>query len=169
MRLNEALAVFRDMAEGVSHAHEKGIVHRDLKPENVMVMANGRAKVMDFGLAWAAYQAKLTQTGAVMGTLAYFSPEQAHGQNVDERSDVYSLGAILFELLTGELLFAAKSPVEMTCIIIETPPRSVVQLVPSLTPELDAVVRRCLQKDPKNRYPSVRAMLTVLPTAAARP
>ncbi|MHB2019580.1 MAG: serine/threonine-protein kinase, partial [Candidatus Xenobia bacterium] len=169
MRLNEALAIFRDMAEGVAHAHEKGIVHRDLKPENVMVTADGRGKVMDFGLAWAAYQAKLTQTGAVMGTLAYFSPEQARGQTADERSDLYSLGAILFELLTGELLFNAKSPVEMIMHHLETPPRSIVQVVPSLTPELDAVVRRCLQKDPKNRYPSVRAMLAVLPTAAPRP
>jgi hypothetical protein len=153
-----------DVCRALTAAHERGLIHRDVKPGNVMLLEDGRVKVVDFGIARAAGSDTLTGTGVVMGSTAYLSPEQASGGPVDERSDLYSLGCVLFEMLTGQVPFRADTPVAtMYRHVNEEPPRpSSIAPVPA---GLEDVVMRCLEKDPKRRFGSAaeleRALLAV--------
>ena len=147
------------VAEALDYAHLKGVVHRDLKPSNIMMVDRGRAKVMDYGIARAARFDGLTVTGSFMGTAEYASPETAEGRPADPRSDLYSLGVILFELLTGQKPFVADTPLAVLrkhCTAEPTPPR---RLVPAIPRELEAIVLRLLSKDPARRHPSAEALL----------
>jgi serine/threonine protein kinase len=165
MSLDEKIAVMRDVALAIQEAHARHIVHRDLKPANVMVERTEDGRwfpiVMDFGLAReATIEAGLTASGALLGTPAYMSPEQARGDGraVDRRSDVYSLGATLYELLTGRPPFSTTAwPQVLTQVIHDDPPapRS---LVPNLPTDLETIALKCLAKDPAQRYPSARAL-----------
>jgi eukaryotic-like serine/threonine-protein kinase len=158
-----ALEIFIQIAGALEAAHEQGIVHRDLKPENIMVMRAGKqnefVKVLDFGIAKVKNAAaKITQTGLVFGTPHYMSPEQAAGQPVDHRSDIYSLGVIMYQVLAGELPFAAETLMAlMTKHMFEPAPslRDGGHTVPS---SLDAIVGRCLQKKPELRHTSMREL-----------
>ena len=157
-------------ADALSAAHERGIVHRDLKPANVMVTREGRVKVLDFGLAkLEAAEANpnlsstptesrgdLTSEGQVFGTVAYMSPEQARGAKVDARSDVFSLGVVLYQMVTGERPFQGASAVEMMSAILRDTPPSVTDQRPDLPLHLARVLRRCLEKDPRERYQTSR-------------
>ena len=156
------------LADAVSAAHEKGITHRDLKPANVMVRADGRVKVVDFGLAKlmelspvdvGASQmptGTLTGDGRIVATVVYMSPEQAEGKRTDPRSDVFSLGVMLYEMATGERPFKGDTTVSTMTSILQDTPRSVTELNPALPRDLALIVRRCLEKNPEQRTQSAK-------------
>ena len=142
-------------------AHKRGVIHRDLKPQNVIVDPEGRAKVTDFGIARAG-ASDMTQTGSIMGTAQYLSPEQAQGLPVDDRSDLYSVGVVLYEMLTGRVPFDGDSAVSIALKQVAEPPVPPRQLNPSIPPELEAVVLRAIAKDPQQRFQDADEFITVL-------
>ena len=148
-----ALAITSEAAAGLGFAHTNGMVHRDVKPGNIMLTETGEVKVADFGIARALDGGEsLTQTGNVMGTAAYFSPEQARGETVDRRSDLYSLGVVLFEMVTGQRPFSGSSPVSVAYKHVGEAPPLPTTIDTSLPPVLDAVLTNLLAKDPADRY-----------------
>ena len=163
----EAVAVAVDIARALAAAHERGLIHRDIKPGNVMLLPDARVKVVDFGIARAAGSDTLTNTGVVLGSTAYLSPEQASGQPVDERADLYALGCILYEMLTGRVPFSADTPIATMYRHVneDPPPPSTFAPIPS---ELEDIVMRALEKDPKRRFASaseLEAALLAVPLA----
>ena len=155
-----ALELTQGVLDALSYSHKAGIVHRDIKPANVMLTPSGGVKVMDFGIARAVADtsATMTQTAAVIGTAQYLSPEQARGETVDARSDLYSAGCLLYELLVGRPPFVGDSPVSVAYQHVREAPMPPSQLDPELGPEIDAVVLKALAKDPAERYQSARDM-----------
>jgi eukaryotic-like serine/threonine-protein kinase len=152
----DALRLGLQVARGLAFAHGQGLVHRDVKPQNVLLTEEGRAKVTDFGIARSLDVAGgLTRTGTVMGTSDYIAPEQARGAHVDELSDVYSLGAVLYELLAGEVPFSGDNFVAVAMRHINEPPPSVRERRPDVSPRLDAAIRRAMAKDPGDRFRSM--------------
>ena len=149
-------------------AHKRGVVHRDIKPHNVILDEEGRAKVTDFGIARAG-ASDMTETGSIMGTAQYLSPEQAQGQPVSPRSDLYSIGVMLYELLTGRVPFDAESAVTIALKHVSEPPSPPSQLNPAVPPALDAVVLRALEKDPAMRYADADEFAAALLDARERP
>ncbi|MDO5296433.1 MAG: tetratricopeptide repeat protein [bacterium] len=160
-QLRERLGIFRQVLEAVSYAHENQVIHRDLKPDNIMINKSGRVKVMDFGLAFFQGHHSLTEVGQVMGTAAYVSPEQAQGKVTDCRTDIYSLGVILFEIITGSWPFNATNPLDMFRKVAEMPPPSPSGLNPTISPELEQIVLRMLAKNPDERYQNIKDILAV--------
>ncbi|EHR59001.1 Stk1 family PASTA domain-containing Ser/Thr kinase [Saccharomonospora cyanea] len=156
MPQKRAMEVMADVSAALDFSHRHGIIHRDVKPANVMITRSGAVKVMDFGIARAVHdgQAAMTQTAAVIGTAQYLSPEQARGETVDARSDVYSAGCVLYELVTGEPPFTGDSPVAVAYQHVREAPRSPSESNPSVSPELDAVVLKALAKSTGERYQS---------------
>ncbi|MFP5069342.1 Stk1 family PASTA domain-containing Ser/Thr kinase [Pseudonocardia nantongensis] len=151
--------VMADVSAALDFSHRNGIIHRDVKPANVMINGAGAVKVMDFGIARALGEGQnVTQTAAVIGTAQYLSPEQARGEAVDARSDVYAAGCVLFELLTGEPPFTGDTPVAVAYQHVREDPRAPSELNPSVPPALDAVVLKALSKNPANRYQSAAEM-----------
>jgi eukaryotic-like serine/threonine-protein kinase len=155
-----AMEIMADVCAALDFSHRHGIIHRDVKPANVMITKTGAVKVMDFGIARAIHdgQAAVTQTAAVIGTAQYLSPEQARGEAVDARSDVYATGCVLFELLTGEPPFTGDSPVAVAYQHVREDPRKPSQLNPRVSPQLDAIVLKAMAKGAANRYQSAAEM-----------
>ena len=155
-----AVEIIADACQALNYSHQHGIVHRDVKPANIMIDRSGAVKVMDFGIARALHDdgAKLTQTSAVIGTAQYLSPEQASGETVDARSDVYSLGCVFYELLTGEPPFIGDTPVSVAYQHVRKDPPPPSRRNPALSPDLDAVVLKSLAKNPANRYQTAAEM-----------
>jgi eukaryotic-like serine/threonine-protein kinase len=155
-----AMEIMADVCAALDFSHRHGIIHRDVKPANVMITKTGAVKVMDFGIARAMHdgQAAVTQTAAVIGTAQYLSPEQARGEAVDARSDVYATGCVLFELLTGEPPFTGDSPVAVAYQHVREDPRKPSQLNPRVSPQLDAIVLKAMAKGAANRYQSAAEM-----------
>ena len=159
MPWREAFRICARIAEALQHAHENGVVHRDVCPSNIMIGDAGDPKVLDFGLArWATARLKMTTTGQFFGSPLYLSPEQVGGQSVDARSDIFSLGAVLYRLLTGRHAFAAKATTEIMRRIAEEDPAPPSGLVGSLPHGVDDLVRRALAKKPAQRYADARSM-----------
>jgi serine/threonine-protein kinase len=159
-----AMEIMADVSAALDFSHRHGIVHRDVKPANVMITKTGAVKVMDFGIARAVHdgQAAVTQTAAVIGTAQYLSPEQARGEQVDARSDVYAAGCVLFELLTGEPPFTGDSPVAVAYQHVREDPRAPSAVNPRVNPALDAIVLKAMSKGAPNRYQSAAEMRTDL-------
>lgn len=161
MPADKALKVTADVLAALESSHELGLVHRDIKPGNVMMTRRGIVKVMDFGIARAMQSGvtSMTQTGMVVGTPQYLSPEQALGRAVDARSDLYSVGIMLFELLTGRVPFVADSALGMAYAHVQEEPVAPSSINRSVTPAMDALVARALKKNPNERFPTAAAML----------
>jgi eukaryotic-like serine/threonine-protein kinase len=156
------------IARALGFAHEHGLVHRDVKPQNVLLNGGGQAKVTDFGIARSLdVKGGLTQTGTVMGTSDYIAPEQARGSKVDEQSDIYSLGAVLYELLTGEVPFPGDNFVAVAMRHINEPPPSVRERRPDVSPRLDAAIRRAMAKEPRDRFRSMDELCAELSACLA--
>jgi serine/threonine protein kinase len=149
--IGEAAELIAQAADGLAHAHSAGIVHRDVKPGNLLLRPDGGLKITDFGIAHALDATRLTQAGAVLGTAAYLAPEQASGSDVTPASDVYALGAVLYELLTGAPPYVAASFIEIVMRKLDGPPQPPSALDPRVTRDLDIAVARCLDADPSRR------------------
>ncbi len=158
--MKQAIELGIQIADGLAAAHEKGIVHRDVKPENIMVRRDGIAQIMDFGLAKLRASGskitRLTQQGSTVGTAGYMSPEQVQGLDADHRSDIFSLGVLLYELLTGRLPFKGVHETALMYEIVNVEAEPMSSVNPGLDQELDRIVYECLQKDPEERYQSVK-------------
>jgi serine/threonine protein kinase/Tol biopolymer transport system component len=162
--VREALNYAKQITQGLAAAHEKGIIHRDLKPENLFITQDGRVKILDFGLAklkpqqagaaesQAPTQKKITDPGTVMGTVGYMSPEQVRGQGADHRADIFSFGVILYEMLSGKRTFGGESAIEVMNAILKEEPPELCETNAKISPALDKVVRRCLEKKPERRF-----------------
>ena len=168
LSIRKALLWGAQIAEGLAAAHAKGVIHRDLKPENVFITGGELLKILDFGLATTppaggdSSTAVRTEPGIVMGTAHYMSPEQVRGTNLDARSDIFSLGIVLFEMLTGSVPFHARSSVEtMNSILVDEPPD-----LPGIPDAVETIVRRCLEKDPAQRFASAKDLAFALESAA---
>jgi eukaryotic-like serine/threonine-protein kinase len=169
MAPKDAIDFTRQILNAARFAHRKGIVHRDLKPQNVLIDDEGRARVADFGIARAGENSDITATGSVMGTAQYISPEQAQGKPTTPRSDIYSIGVILYEELTGRVPFQGESAVAVALKQVSETPRRPSAINPNVPPALDAVVMRALAKDPDARFKDADAFLKALDAAEKAP
>ena len=157
------------LLSALQHMHKNGIIHRDIKPQNILIHADGHVKVSDFGIARLAGSGTISKTDMVMGSVHYFSPEQAQGQEVTEASDIYSAGVVLYEMLTGTVPFDGDTPVAIAMQHIKVPPRAVNILNPAVSPAINAVVQKAMAKDPKNRYQQAEDMARDLQKALNEP
>jgi serine/threonine-protein kinase len=155
LELDQALRIATQVAEGLQHAHKKGVVHRDIKSANIMVTEDGQAKIMDFGLARTADWTLLTKEGTTMGTVAYMSPEQTRGEEVDHRTDIWSLGVVLYEMLTGKLPFKGDHDQAMIHSILHREPAPLKKAKPDAPSGLEEVIFQALAKKPSARYPTM--------------
>lgn len=169
LEISESLAIATQVADALAEAHAHGIIHRDIKPSNIIITPRGQAKVMDFGLAKLSAatvsdsedstQALLTTPGMIIGTVPYMSPEQVKGEKLDARSDIFSFGAVLYEMLSGQRAFAAKSNAEIISAILTREPPPVHESLPTAPADLDQVISNCLKKDRRKRYQTMREVL----------
>jgi serine/threonine protein kinase len=151
----EALDIAIQISLGLQEAHEKGIVHRDIKSQNILLTGKGQVKITDFGLAYLAGRSKITRSGTTLGTPAYMSPEQAQGQSADRRSDIWSLGIVLYEMLTGRLPFDGDYEQVIVYSLINEDPEPVSALCKGVPAELDRIITKVLAKRPEERYQHV--------------
>lgn len=155
LSLLNAYQIFSQMCNGLEAAHSQGVVHRDLKSQNVMVGPTGQIKIIDFGLARSVHLEGMTATGLIMGTPEYMAPEQVSGKPVDERADIYALGVILFEMLTGRVPFTGDSPIAVGFQQLKDPPPSPRSINPQIPEEVETIVLKALEKEPIRRYRTV--------------
>jgi len=158
-KIDDAIRIATQIGEGLHEAHSKGIVHRDIKADNIMLTSKGQAKVMDFGLAKLKGAMKLTKTSSTVGTLGYMAPEQIQGGEVDHRSDIFSFGVLLFEMLTGKLPFRGDHEAAMMYSIVNEQPDPIEKHLPEASSELRHIFNRALEKDPEERYQAVHDMV----------
>ena len=167
MDVGEALGIARWIAAGLERAHESGIVHRDVKPSNVIITERGEVKVIDFGLAKLVGSTRLTRAGSTLGTAAYMSPEQAVGAEVDHRSDIFSLGVILYEMLSGTRPFRGEHEAALLYEIVHEDPTPITRIVHSIDPEIEQILQRAMAKRPDERYSDMREMIEDLDAVAS--
>jgi len=167
LKIDEAFDITRQVAHGLAKAHEHGIIHRDIKPANILITSDGVAKIVDFGLAKLTGQTLLTKTGSTLGTAAYMSPEQAHGESVDQRTDIWAMGVVLYEMLTGRNPFAGEYAEAVTYRIVNEEPEFVTKLRPEVPARLDHIIERAMAKDPTRRYQNAAEICTELDAVSA--
>ena len=165
LTLSEAIDIMLQLTDGMAHAHDSYIIHRDLKPQNIMIKDDGQIKITDFGIAMALNATQLTQTNSVMGSVHYLPPEQASGKGSTIKSDIYSMGIIFYELLTGTLPFRGDNAVEIALKHMREPLPNVRDFNPSIPQSIENIIRHATAKNPKNRYDSAREMHEDLLTA----
>lgn len=168
LSLREAVGLAAEIADGLAFAHEQGVIHRDIKPANVMIVRGGHAKIMDFGLARLPLSDVKTQTGVLLGTPKYMSPEQVAGRPVDHRSDLFALGAVLYEMLVGRPPFSGADTAQLIHRIATAAHAAPSRIVSSVPHLLDLIVARALEKDPATRYQSAREMAADLQACLAQ-
>jgi serine/threonine-protein kinase len=161
IRVERGLEIMTQVCDALGYAHDKGVVHRDIKPDNIMVPRDGPVKLTDFGLAVVANEATLTRTGSVMGTFNYMSPEQARGERVDLRSDIFSLGATMYEMLSGRKAFGGESPASIVEKILNADPPP----LEGLPAGVSRAISLCLRKNPKYRFQKAAELLNALQAA----
>lgn len=164
LNLNETIDIMMQLTSGIASAHDSYIIHRDIKPQNVMILEDGRVKITDFGIAMALNSNELTQTNSVMGSVHYLPPEQASGSGSTIKSDIYSLGILMFELLTGKVPFKGENAVEIAIKHMKDPIESVCKLNPNIPQSVENIVLKACAKNPKNRYDNVAEMYEDLKT-----
>lgn len=169
LTLTEVLDIMSQLTDGLAHAHEAYIIHRDIKPQNIMIEDNGLIKITDFGIATAINSTQLTQTNSVMGSVHYLPPEQASGKGATIKSDIYSLGILMYELLTGSVPFKGDTAVEIALKHMKEKMPSVRKQNPTIPQSVENIILKATAKNPKNRYDSAREMYTDLQTAMDRP
>lgn len=162
MHWAEAVSLICQILKGLEHAHRMGIIHRDIKPANIIINNENTPKLTDFGIARILETARLTKTGQLVGTLEYISPEQVEGKDTDSRSDIYSLGAVFYEMLTGQLPFKKNTDYELIKAQIEETPQALRKISSDIPIQLEKIVLRMLNKKPAKRYPSATSCLTEL-------
>ncbi|MGH8003839.1 MAG: protein kinase domain-containing protein, partial [Limisphaerales bacterium] len=162
LKPEEAVEIALQTAQGLAKAHERGIIHRDIKPANIIITGDGVAKLLDFGLAKLSGQTRLTKSGATPGTVAYMSPEQAKGEEADQRADIWSLGVVLFEMAAGQLPFKGGNEQAAIYSILNKTPEPVTALRPGTPLELEQILDKALAKKPEERYPTMAEMLADL-------
>ncbi|MGB2907787.1 MAG: protein kinase, partial [Candidatus Aminicenantaceae bacterium] len=165
LNLEKALDIARQIADGLSRAHGKGIIHRDVKSANVIITNEEVVKIVDFGLAKLMGMTQITKAGTTMGTVAYMSPEQARGSAVDHRADIWALGVVLYEMLTGSLPFKGEREETIMYSILNEDPAPVTDLLPDIPVELEKIITRALAKNPQSRFQHVRDFLVDLHAA----
>lgn len=168
LTLTEVIDIMSQLTDGLSHAHEAYIIHRDIKPQNIMIEDNGLIKITDFGIAMALNSTQLTQTNSVMGSVHYLPPEQANGKGSTIKSDIYSLGILMYELLTGSVPFKGDTAVEIALKHMKEKIPSIRKQNPTIPQSIENIVLKATAKNPKNRYDSVREMHNDLATALER-
>ncbi|MCI0698839.1 serine/threonine protein kinase [candidate division KSB1 bacterium] len=164
--IDQTLDLAIQIAQGLAKAHEHGITHRDIKPANVMITQDGVVKIVDFGLAKLAGQPRLTKAGMTLGTAAYMSPEQARGEEVDHRADIWSLGVVVYEMLTGKLPFWSEYEQAVIYSILHEEPKPMTTLRPGVPPELERIVSKAIAKRADERYQRMDEMLVDLKSIA---
>jgi predicted Ser/Thr protein kinase/TolB-like protein len=162
LTIGEVLDMALQICDGLAVAHQAGIIHRDIKPQNILVGKDGRVRICDFGLAKLKDVTQLTQTGSTLGTVAYMSPEQAQGQEVDHRSDIFSLGVVLYEVITGQLPFKGEHEAAVIHSIINDTPEPLARYKADVPERLQTIADKALKKDPANRYQTVADMMVDL-------
>ena len=165
LTLSEALDIMLQLTDGISHAHDSYIIHRDLKPQNILIKDDGQIKITDFGIAMALNSTQLTQTNSVMGSVHYLPPEQALGKGATIRSDIYSMGILFYELLTGKLPFKGENAVEIAMKQIKEPLPSVRKQNEAIPQSIENIILKATAKNPKNRYHDAKEMHEDLLTA----
>ncbi|MBR3198554.1 MAG: Stk1 family PASTA domain-containing Ser/Thr kinase [Bacilli bacterium] len=165
LTLPEVIDIMLQLTSAIAHAHESYIIHRDIKPQNVIILEDGRVKIMDFGIAIALNAGELTQTNSVMGTVYYIPPEQANGGGADIKSDIYSLGILMYELVTGHVPFKGENPVEVAIKHMNEELPSICEYDPEMPQSIENIILRAAAKNPKNRYSSAEEMHNDLKTA----
>ena len=167
LEMHEAIGLTLQVARALSFAHDRGLVHRDVKPQNVLLNEDGQAKVTDFGIARSLDVQGVTQTGTVLGTSDYIAPEQARGQTVDPKTDIYSLGVVLYELLVGEVPFSGDNFVAVAMRHVSEPVPSVLENRPDCPARLDLAIQRAMAKDPNDRFESMDEFVAELEACLA--
>ena len=165
LSITEVVDIMLQLTDGMAHAHDAYIIHRDIKPQNIMILSNGMIKITDFGVATALNSTQLTQTNSVMGTVHYLPPEQAQGKGSTIKSDIYSMGIMMYELLTGLVPYKGDNAVEIALKHLKEPLPSVRKSNPSIPQSIENVIIKATAKNPKNRYADARAMHEDLLTA----
>ncbi len=168
LTLNEVIDIMTQLTDGLAHAHEAYIIHRDIKPQNIMIEDNGLVKITDFGIAMALNSTQLTQTNSVMGSVHYLPPEQANGKGSTVKSDIYSLGILMYELLTGSVPFKGDTAVEIALKHMKEKIPSIRKQNPTIPQSVENIILKATAKNPKNRYDNVRDMYKDLQTALQR-
>ncbi len=165
LTVSEVMDIMLQLADGMAHAHDSYIIHRDIKPQNIMILENGMIKITDFGIAMALNSTQLTQTNSVMGSVHYLPPEQANGKGSTIKSDIYSMGILMYELLTGTIPYKGDNAVEIALKHLKEPLPSIKSKIPNLPQSIENIILKSTAKNPKNRYSDAREMHEDIKTA----